>query len=244
MDKVLITIIVVLVVLFLITLSAKARIKALYKKYLTIGNSANLTGKALAEISVEKLNLPNLSLATTQNMFADGYVARTKTLILSNAVCNYSSLTSLAVTAHELGHAIQDRQNNRLFGLVQILSRITRFTNKLIIPAFIAGITLYLLGYFNIVAQNLFSLGLTLTYVSFMLLLFHIVVKLTTIPIEYDASKKAINYLKDYNFLTKQEIKHAKKLLNAAAQTYISSLFDRVISITNRLFNTKRKNNK
>ena len=134
MDKVLLALLIIFAVLIVLVFSARTKIARLYKKYLTVGNSLNITGKTLAELSVDKLNLPHLNLAITETPLADAYVSKTKTLILSNAVCNYASLTSLTVVAHELGHAVQDRQNNRLFGLVQILGKTTRLTNKLVMP--------------------------------------------------------------------------------------------------------------
>lgn len=245
MDKVIITLVVILIVLLFMVFTARARIKRLYKKYLTVGNSANMTGKDLAEMSVESLNLPHLNLALTSTDLGDAYLPKTKTLLLSNAVCNYPSLSSLAIVAHELGHAVQDRQNHRLFGLSIIFERITRFTNKFVLPLLLGGLTLFGLGHFNIVASNLKELGITLSFVAFGLFLLHFIVKLITIPIEYDASKKALLFLKDYRLLNKTEIRQVKRLLNAAAQTYIASLFDGFIIASKRIGNfVNRKSNK
>lgn len=237
MDKVIITLVIILIVLLFMVFTARARIKHLYKKYLTVGNSANMTGRELAEMSVESLNLPHLSLALTDTELGDAYLPKSKTLLLSHAVCNYASLSSLAIVAHELGHAVQDRQNHRMFGLSIIFERITRFTNKFVLPLLIGGLVLFGLGYFDVVAENLGQLGSTLTLVAFGLFLLHLTVKLITIPIEYDASKKALLFLKDYRLLNKSELRQVKRLLNAAAQTYIASLFDGFVIASKRIRN-------
>ncbi len=227
--KLLIAVLIIILVLLVIVLSSRKRTKFLYKKYLTMGNSINLTGKDFALLSLDKLELDHVSLAVTDTELADAYIPKTKTLVMSNAVCNYSSISSLAIVSHELGHALQDKQNNRLFGLSVIFSRILKFTNFFIIPTLIFGLGIYGLASFNIIAANLLGIGINLLYTSLILFILNCTNKLITIPLEYNASKKALIYLKDYQLINKNEIKHVKKLLNAAAQTYISSLFDGII---------------
>lgn len=241
MEKVILACLAILLVLAVLVFTSRRRIAHIYKKYLTVGNSKNITGLQLATIAKEKLELDHLNYALTEKDLGDAYVAKTKTLILSNGVANFSSLTSLAVVAHELGHAIQDRQNNRLFGLIQIFSKLTRFFNRFVMPLLLVGLTLFALGYFHIIDATWYSLGVTLTYISFVLIFFQIVVKFATIPLEYDASKKALWFLKDYGFVTKTELRHAKKLLNVAALTYIASLFDGFIVVGNKLLHLVSK---
>lgn len=236
MNEILITLLAIFLVLIVLVFTARTRIKRIYTKYLTQGNSKNITGYALANYAKEKLELDQLSLATTDKHLNDAYMGKNKTLILSNAVCNYASLTSIAVTAHELGHALQDRQNNRLFGLITILNRITRFTNHFIMPLLLVGLGMYALGYFNILSAYYVTLGTNLSYTAFTLFLLQIAIKLTTIPLEYDASKKGYWFLKEYGLINKQEQRKIKHLLNTAALTYIASLFDGVILAGHRLF--------
>lgn len=213
-------------ILLVVVLSSRARIIKTYKKYLTIGNHAGLNGLQIALIGKEKLELDWLQLAKTDRPLSECYNPKYKTLVLSNAVCDYTSLTALATTAHELGHAVQDRQNNRLFGLVNIFSRITHFTNAFIVPLFVIAIPIFGLVYYHVIAVMWFQVASALFMTGYILFLLHCVVKFTTIPLEYDASKKALNFLKDYRLIDKKEVHLVKKLLNIAATTYIASLFD------------------
>lgn len=244
MDKIIITLAVIFIVLMLMVFTSRYRIVKIYKKYLTQGNSKNITGYELALLAKEKLELDHLNFAVTDNDLADAYNPKTKTLIMSHSVKNYASLTSISVVAHEIGHAIQDKQNNRLFGLVHIFSKITRFTNKFIIPSLLAGFTLSVLGYFEIVNNSLTNLGYTLCYVGFALFLFHAITKLCNIPLEYDASKKALWFLKDYNIIKKSETKIVKRILSVAALTYIASLFDGIVIFSHKLRGFITKKNK
>lgn len=242
--KVALIIFIVLVVLLFAVLSSRTKIKKLYKKYLTAGNSKGLTGKQLAFICIDKLDLPNLRIAVSDKDMVDAYSPKTQTLIMSNSVSNYPSITSMAVVAHELGHAVQHKQNNRLFGLVQILSRITRFGNKFILPSLFVGLFAYAISHFGFTASNIGQIGVVLMYTSLGLFITHVMVKFSTIPLEYDASKKALKFLKDYQLLNKNEIKHAKKLLSVAALTYISSLFDGILIFSYKLSNFFYKKHK
>ena len=238
MTEVIIAVAAVFVILLIAVFSSRSRIKTLYLKYLKVGNQANITGKELAAISIEKLNLPNLNLAVADGELIDGYSAKTKTLIMSRDICNTASLASLTIVAHELGHAVQDRQGNLLFKLVNFLNRLTRFTTKLILPLLLVGIFM-LFPWFNT-----FDKGLILIYIAAGLFGLLILVKLLTIPVEYNASHKALIYLKENNFLTRNEIGRAKKLLRVAALTYIASLFDGFLFFGNAVKQAFRNNKK
>lgn len=242
MEKIILALLAILILLLLVVFASRRRMVKVYNKFLTVGNSRNITGLALAQYAQEKLNLPHLSVAYTKTHLGEAYSAKNKMIIMTPAVANYASLTSISTVAHELGHAVQDRQNNRLFGLVQILMRLTRFTNKFILPTLVSGLILFGLGYFQIISANLYSLGTTLTYLAFALILFQIIIKIITIPLEYDASKKALWFLKEYNLVTKSEMRRVKKLLSVAATTYIASLFDGFIVVGNKPRGLTNKN--
>lgn len=195
-----------------------------------IGNKANITGKQLAFISKSNLALNNLEFALTDKKLGDAYSPKYHTLILSEEVCNTASLSSLTIVAHELGHAIQHKNETPLYVLNQLIKALTRFTNKLILPLAVIGLFLYILHVPND------SLGAILMIISLSLFLLHILELIVIIPLEYDASSRALKYLKEYNYVSPSEYRKAKKLLNVAAQTYIAGLFDDLF-----IFNKKRK---
>ena len=194
-----------------------------------LDNKANLTGEQLAIISKELLDL-DLRFALTRQKLGDAYSPKHRTLIISEEVCKTASLASLTIVAHELGHALQDKHNNYLFILTRILSKITSITNKLIVPAFVIGLFLFVFQYPNLES------GYILLLISGCLFALQVLNQILTIPLEYNASSRALKYLKANNFVTQGELRKAKKLLNIAAQTYIASLFDGIF-----IFNLKRK---
>lgn len=193
-----------------------------------IGNKANITGKELAFISKRNLELNNLEFALTDRKLGDAYSPKYHTLILSEEVCNTASLSSLTIVAHELGHAVQHKNETPLFVLNQLVKGLTRLTNKLIFPLLIIGLFLYLLKIPNE------SLGAILMIISLSLFLLHILELIVVIPLEYNASSRALKYLKEYNYLSPSEHRKAKKLLNVAAQTYIAGLFDDLFILNKR----------
>ncbi len=219
--------IVVGILLFLLTvvLSSRNRIKRVYRKYLTVGNSVGLTGSQFAGIAINQLDL-EISLGVTDGELTDAYSPKRKMLIMSRQVCDTASLASLTIVAHELGHALQQHKNDRLFGLSQIWRRINAFTSKFFMPLLIASLVVV---FFN------FSTALTLLYIAIGVFAFNLLDKIITIPVEYNASKRALWYLKEYHYLSNSEFSRAKKLLGIAAQTYIASLFDGIIIFGNRL---------
>lgn len=220
----------IILLLIIIVLTSRTRIYKTYQKYLKIGNKANMTGKQLAFVSKQNLELDDLQFAMTDIPLGDAYSPKYQTLILSEQVCNTASLSSLTIVAHELGHAQQHKQNTGLFFINQLLTKITLFTNKFIMPLLIVGLLFFIIKYPN---ENL---GSTLMIISGCLFIFHVMNQILTIPLEYDASKRALKYLKEYNYVSPSEYRRAKRLLNVAAQTYIANLLDGLF-----VFNKKKK---
>jgi len=223
----------ILLILLIIVFSSRTRIVKMYDKYMKIGNKANITGKQLAFLSKQKLELDDLEFALVEDKLADAYSPKYKTLILSKEVCDTASLSSLAIVAHELGHAVQHKNDTGLFYLNQLFGKLTRFTNRFIMPLLILGLASFVFKYPND------TIGITLMIISGVLFAMHILYLLCTIPLEYDASRRALKYLKEYKFVSPAEYSKAKKLLGIAAQTYIVGLFDGLFT-----FNRKRKKRK
>jgi Zn-dependent membrane protease YugP len=206
--------------MLIIVLSSRNRIISTYEKYLKINNDANLTGKALAIISKEKLGLDELKFAISKNKLCDAYSPTHKVLIISEDVCDSPSLASITIVSHELGHAMQHKEETHLFFLSRLLSKLTRFTNKFIVPLLVIGMLIYIIQYPTP------DLGMYLMITSGALFGLHFFNQLINIPLEYDASRRALKYLKENKFVSQKEYRKAKKLLNIAAQTYIAGLLD------------------
>ena len=196
-----------------------------------VDNKHNITGKQLAFFLKEKLNLPKLKFALTQRKLGDAYNYKYGTLIMSEAVCNTASLASLTIVAHEMGHACQHKQKSALFDITILLTRLTRLTSVFIIPLLITGFIFHFLEYPNP------NTGTILIIISICLFIIQFLSKLLNIPLEYNASRRGLKFLKEYDVLSPTEYIRAKKLLSIAAQTYIASFFDEMFSF----LKTKRK---
>lgn len=218
----------IFIVLLFIVLTSRTRIVKTYDKYMKVSNKVNMTGKELAFVSKNNLDLRNIDFALTKDKLGDAYSPKYRTLILSEEVCNTASLASLTIVAHELGHACQHEKGSGLFFISQLCNKITKLTNRFILPLLIIGLFLFVFKYPDQ------YLGITLMYISGGLFVIHILNQLLNIPLEYDASKRALKYLKEYNFVSNSEYRKAKKLLSIAAQTYIAGLLDGILIINKK----------
>lgn len=213
-------------------MSSRTRIVRTYKKYMRVDNQSNITGEQLAVFAKNDLGLDDLQFALTKQRLGDAYSSKYRTLIISEEVCYTASLASLTIVAHELGHAQQDKENNGLFVLTRILGLITRFTNAFIVPLLIIGL------FFHIFQYPAPNTGYALLITAGCLFVLHALNKVLTIPLEYNASKRALKYLKSRKIISDNEQRKAKKLLSIAAQTYIASLLDGILILKPK---TKRK---
>lgn len=195
-----------------------------------LDNQLNVTGEQLAILAKQFLGLDDLKFALTKQKLGDAYSPKFRTLILSEEVCKTASLASLTIVSHELGHALQDKHNNPLFILTRIMGKLTRITNKLITPLLVIGLFLFAFQY------PALESGYILLIISGCLFALQILNQILTIPLEYDASSRALKFLKNNKLVTAGELRRAKKLLGIAAQTYIASLLDGIF-----IFKSKRK---
>lgn len=218
------------VLFFLIWLfSARTRIMKAYKKYIRIPNDNGISGERIAVYGRENLSL-NIQFALVKGTLTDAYSSKQKTLYLSQDICESESLASCAVVAHELGHAMQDKENMPLFRLNHLLNRFTHFTNRFILPLLIFGLA------FMIFKWPTETIGLNMVISSAILFGLHALFKLLTIPVEIDASKRAIKFLTNNKIITKNEVPKVKKFLRTAAQTYVVALFDDFAITARKLF--------
>lgn len=230
--KIIAIISIILLLLLISVLTSRKRIVKTYKKYMRLDNKLNITGKQLALYAKDHLGLTDLGFALTPKKLGDAYNYKHKVLILSEEVCNTASLASLTIVAHELGHAMQHQENSSLFNISIFTNAITRLTSKFIIPLFTVGL------FFHVFEYPSPNVGYIMMIISGCLLLLQFLNKLLNIPLEYNASRRALKYLKENEFLTTGEHHRAKKLLGIAAQTYIAGLFDELIPSKKK---TKRK---
>ncbi|MBQ3494376.1 MAG: zinc metallopeptidase [Clostridia bacterium] len=145
------------------------------------------------------------------------------TISLSQETVKTSSVSSMAVTAHELGHALQYRDIPQNMAKFNKKRRLSRILGKLTMPLFVVGLVCII---FSIVAS------IIVMALSFLLFCYGLFVQLSTIKIEKDASKRALGLLQQYAYMDEEQIKKAKKVLASASMTYVASFLKSVLSWT------------
>jgi len=187
---------------------AQMRVKSAFKKYSQINSSQGYTGLKVAEYLLQQNGVTDVQVEAVEGTLSDHYDPRSKKVRLSAENYKSSSLAALAVSAHEVGHAIQ---HNKGYVPLQIRHSILPVTNLGSWAAF----PLFLIGFFF-----QYPLLMDLGIIFFAgVVLFHLV----TLPVEFNASSRALAILENNGLLVNTEITGAKKVLNAAAMTYVAA---------------------
>jgi len=195
---------------------AQAKVKGAYAKASKVRPATGMSGAEAAREIMAQAGMPNFKIEKVRGWLSDHYDPRTKTLRLSPEVHDGRSLAALGIAAHEAGHALQDAENYK-----PLVAR------SALVP--LAGIGSNLSFVVLFIGLLISSFGLTLVGV----LLFSLVVlfQLVTLPVEFDASKRARELLLSMSMVTPQEDGTVGKVLNAAALTYVAALIASVLQL-------------
>ena len=199
----------------IITAGAQLIIKIAYNNYNQVQNKKHLTGFDVARKILDKNNLKNILILETEGTLTDHYDPTKKVVKLSTNIYNGTTISSAAVAAHECGHAIQDKEG---YKPMRIRSKIVPTVNLSTKIGYIVIVIGLIFDY------RLVEIGAVLI---FAMLLFQII----TLPVEFNASSRALKQLDEINLLTKDEQKGAKKVLTAAALTYVASVLTTLLTI-------------
>lgn len=199
---------ILLIPAIILSLYAQAKVQSTFKKFSKVSSKGNITGAQVARSILDDQGLQNVAIEATPGKLSDHYDPRTKVVRLSNEVYQGNSLASLGVAAHEVGHAIQDDTGYWPLNFRSTLVPVTQIGSTLSFPLLLVGI---LMG-----SPMLAKAGV---YLFSAVVLFQVV----TLPVEFNASNRAISILSSQNFLDNDEIKKTKKVLDAAALTYVAA---------------------
>lgn len=205
---------------FIITLVADIIIKFTYSKYKSKKNSKGISGFEAARKILDKNGLKDVLIVEIKGNLTDHYDPTRKVLRLSSDIFNGETIAAVAVAAHESGHAIQDKVGYTPMKIRSAIVPLTNFCTKIGYIAVIIGIL---------------SGSYELAIVGIILLLAIIAFHLITLPVEFNASNRAIKELEHENILNDEELNGGKKMLIAAAFTYVASLISTILQIL-RLF--------
>ena len=217
----------ILIISLIITLSAQAFVSMTYSKTRKIKNTNNLTGSEVARQILDKNGLRNVKVVETPGSLSDHYDPRSKVVRLSTEVYHSPSIASVAVAAHECGHAIQDDTNYIFMNIRAAIVPVVNFASY-------AGYFAIMIGFFAS-AMNLVWFGIIMECV---ILLFQLI----TLPVEFNASSRALKQIKELNFLDKKEYRKGRSMLTAAAMTYVASVATTLLEIFRLVLMANRRN--
>jgi hypothetical protein len=189
-----------------------------FHKYSQIASRRGTTANELLTHLLRILGYNDVQLIKTQGHLGDHYDPRTKTIALSENIYNCSSVAALGVACHELGHAMQHQNGYIPFRIRRAIIPVTNFASSLLMPLIIIG----LIFNFGVEAGGL--VGNIFLWGGITVFSLAVLVNLVTLPVEYEASNRAIQLLRDSVTLDEQELGEARKVLNAAALTYVAAL--------------------
>jgi Zn-dependent membrane protease YugP len=192
----------------LLGLWAQARVKGTYNKYAQVRTTRNATGAEIARYLLDQQGLMDVQIEETQGFLSDHYDPRTRVLRLSPDVYRTPSVAAAGVAAHEMGHALQDSVGYTPLKLRSAIVPAVRFGSSLAPILFIIG---FLLNFTE------------LAWLGVILFALAVVFSLVTLPVEFDASKRAKVLLNNSGILSPQEVQGVDKVLDAAALTYVAA---------------------
>lgn len=194
--------------LMIIPLWAQSKVKSTYKKYSKKATSSFMTGAQVARQILDDNGLYHVSIEETRGMLSDHYDPRKKVVRLSRDNYHGHSMAASAIAAHEVGHAIQDEQAYAFLRFRHSLFPLANLGDKMSFILIFAGFILSMPG-------------LAMAGVIFMA--FAVLFQLVTLPVEFDASNRAMTQLVSSGVINNNEERDTKKVLNAAALTYVAA---------------------
>ncbi len=192
---------------------AQYKVKSAYNKYSKIPNSRGLTGESAARAVLSAHGIANVKIEHISGSLTDHFSPSENIIRLSDGVYGHASIAAVCIAAHEAGHAVQHAEGYVPNKIRSSIIPVASITSKLSTPLILAG----------------FFLSDTLIWVGIALYSLAVLVYLVTLPVEFDASRRALATIKSTYMLDEQEYSGAKKVLTAAAMTYVASALTALI---------------
>ncbi len=199
---------VLLIPALLFAMYAQQKVSSTFRRYLKEFASSNLTGAQVARSILDAHNLAEVPVDLVKGNLTDHYDPRSRVLRLSQTVYQSSSLAAIGVAAHEAGHALQHAHNYAPLGIRNNLFPVANFGSQLAFPLFFIGF------FFQTDLFMLIGIWFFIAALAF---------QIVTLPVEFNASNRALRLLTDGGFVTRSELPKAKAVLNAAALTYVAA---------------------
>lgn len=213
----------------LISMWASGRVQSTFQKYSRVRSMSGMTGAEAAKRLLHSQGIYDVTVQAVRGNLTDHYDPRTKTVNLSEAVYNQTSVAAIGVAAHECGHAMQDNVGYVPLKLRGAFVPVANFGSKLSWPLILVGL---LLG-----ASSFLQIGIWMFTLA-------VLFQLITLPVEFNASGRAVRLLGDVGILQGQEVDQTRKVLSAAALTYVAAAAASILQLLRLiiLFGGRRDN--
>ena len=205
---------IIVVPVFILAMVASGNVKSTFSKYAKVYSASRITGAEAAERVLRGRGVTNVRIEQISGSLTDNYDPRNNVIHLSQDVYSSTSVAAIGVAAHEAGHACQYADN---YGPVRLRMAIIPMTNigsQLSVPLIILGIVL----------SGFSSIFYAMAYVGLFLFALCVFFQLVTLPVEFNASHRALESIDQQGMLSEEEIQGSKKVLHAAAMTYVAAL--------------------
>lgn len=210
----LISYIIYIAILMLLPLWAQHKVKSNYEKYSQVRSTSGKTGQEVALEILHANGIYDVDVVEGEGFLTDHYDPRKKVVVLSPANFSRPSVAGTAIAAHEVGHAIQHAQGYFYLRFRTALVPLASIGNSVGYIAIIAGI---------ILTSMQSAIGTTALWIGIAFMAFAVLFSIVTLPVEFNASSRAMKQITKLNIVNENEYKHAKKVLSAAAMTYVAS---------------------
>ncbi len=200
-----------------ISIIAQIRVNTTFKKYSHVASASGITGAQADDRILKSQGIYDVTIRQVAGNLTDHYDPRNKTLNLSNSVYNVNSVAAVGVAAHECGHAIQHAKGYAPLGLRSALVPVANLGSKL--------------SWLFILAGMLFSFNHTLIVTGIIMFSLAVLFQLVTLPVEFNASSRALQLLESNGILYQNEVSMTRKVLSAAALTYVAAAASAILQL-------------
>ena len=209
----------------LICAGASLNVNRTYRRYSTFANRRGITAEAAAAQILRSAGITDVRIERIRGSLTDHYSPRERVLRLSDSVYGSTSVAAIGVAAHECGHAIQHQVGYFPLKLRSLSVPVANIGSMIYWPVILLGL---ILGYMELAQIGVLLFGLVVAF------------QLITLPVEINASGRALRVLSDSGILAGDEMQGAEKVLRAAAMTYVAALFSSVLQLLRLMLRTRR----
>lgn len=207
-----------LAICMLIGFVASSRVNKTFARYDTVPTSSNMTGYDTVVRLMKSNDIYDLSIGRISGKLSDNFNPKARTINLSDSTYGSNSVAAVAVAAHEMGHVLQERRGYVFYKIRTALVPVVNFGTRLSLPLVLIGLVIDLL-----IGSTTAGIGFYIAMVGVILYGGSFLFTMVTLPVEFNASRRAKKMLVEEGILNEDEVEGASKVLSAAAMTYVAS---------------------